>query len=247
MGKAPRPYRPRKAESDDAGRGAGDTRPPRSSRRDLAIGGDGRFLPDYPRPSVGDRYGELTVVGVETGPLGGLRAVVVQCSCGKSPHSVAASSLRKGATTRCPACAQRAIGRKRKEWFKYAEVCPDDMHRRRLCNRISASVNRCHNPRDRAYPNYGGRGISVHPPWREDRSLYLAHLVSLEGWDDPSLEVDRIDVDRGYEPGNIRFVTKRANRNNQRKIRDMQAEIDRLRECLRHCKCGAAQSLYDYF
>lgn len=214
-------------------------------RRDLAIGADGRYLPELPRPSIGDRIGELEVVGFNLGPRGGLRAVLVKCSCGNGPYGVDIHNVRRGATTRCNRCAKRKAGKWTKQWFGYADICPNEDHRRRLCNRISACLNRCHNPNDKGYQNYGGRGIEVYAPWRADRAQFLAHLVTLEGWDKPELELDRIDVNKGYEPGNLRFITKRANRNNVRKIRDLQQRIFELEEHLRHCQCGAAKSFHD--
>lgn len=231
--------------ADDRGlRRGDDAGPPGSDRRDLAIGEDGRFLPELPRPSIGDRKGELVVVGLDLGRRGGLLGVRVQCSCGRPPHTIHVSNWRRGASTRCNDCAKRSAGKWRKDWFRYADVCPDDAHRRRLCNRISACINRCHNPNDRGYPNYGGRGIRVHEAWRNDRAAFLGYLVTLEGWNDPTLELDRADVNCGYEPGNLRFVTRRANRRNQRSVRDLQHRVSELEARLRHCTCGAAQSVH---
>jgi hypothetical protein len=66
-------------------------------------------------------------------------------------------------------------------YFGYESILPDLYHRRRLLNRISACINRCRNPNDAAYKNYGGRGISVHPPWVADRKEYLRYLITLPG------------------------------------------------------------------
>jgi hypothetical protein len=73
-----------------------------------------------------------------------------------------------------------------------------------------------------------------------DRRAYLAYLITLPGWDDPSLELDRVDVDKGYERGNLRFITKRENRNNQRSVRELQQRVDELEARLRHLTGGTA-------
>lgn len=243
MGGASGPRVTREEADVVGGGGRDDRRSPRAMRRDLATGEDGQFLPELPRPSIGDRFGELEVVGLVLGPRGGLRGVRVRCSC-SAENTVQIGNLRRGASTRCNTCAKHASARWRKEWHRYADICPDASHRRRLCNRISACLNRCHNPNDKAFYNYGGRGICVHEPWRSDRPAFLRYLVGLPGWNAPELELDRIDVDRGYEPGNLRFIGRRANRNNVRRVRDLQARIDELERHFRHCTCGAAQSLH---
>lgn len=199
---------------------------------------NGTFEQKIPDPSVGDRFGELTVVG-STDTLDTRRMVSVQCSCGAEPHAVYIYNLRKGASTRCNTCAKKASGYCRKDYFKYADACPDDDHRRRLLNRLSACKNRCHNPKDAGYANYGARGIVVYEPWRSDKAAFLRYVLTLEGWDEPRLELDRIDVDKGYEPGNLRFITHRANSRNKRSVQDLQARCDALEARLRHCTCGA--------
>ena len=212
----------------------------------MEAGAGSRYKRKHALPGLGDRFGELTVTGFSKGPAGGTSALVwVQCACGAPPHQVYDYNLRKGYSTRCRVCARKVAGYHRKQFFAYADVVPDDAHRRRLLNRISACLNRCHNPNDRGYPNYGGRGIHVFAPWRKNRRAYLQHIVTLEGWNQPQLELDRIDVDKGYEPGNLRFVSRFVNAGNRRKVQLMQKRIDELEAWVRSCKCGAAQALHD--
>lgn len=218
-------------------------RSPYLDRNGMARGANGRLLRKLEPPSPGDRFGQLIVVGFRLGSAGGIKGVVVKCSCGADPHVVNISNLRGGRTTRCSTCAKRQSGHWIKSYFAYADIAPDDGHRRRLLNRISACINRCHNPNDSGYPNYGERGIHVHEPWRTDRRAFLQHLVTLDGWDNPKLELDREKVDRGYEPGNLRFVTREVNAGNRRKVRELQRRIAVLESCLRHCKCGAVKQV----
>lgn len=215
------------------------------NRANLETGARTRFKPKHPRPSVGDRFGEITVARIDEGPAGGLAAVWVVCSCGEGPYQVHISNLRAGKSTRCDKCAKRANGRWRKDYFAYADIVSDAAHRRRLLNRISACYGRCSNPRDAGWENYGGRGIKVFwPKGRDGRRAFLKYLTTLEGWDNPILELDRIDVDVGYAPGNLRFITKQANRNNQRTVRRLQRRIAELEARLRHCSCGTAESVH---
>ena len=73
---------------------------------------------------------------------------------------------------------------------------------------------RCENPRDRAYHNYGGRGITVCEEWR-DFSRFLADM----GMRPAGFQLDREDNDKGYCKENCRWVTAKVNRNNQRNNR----------------------------
>jgi hypothetical protein len=122
---------------------------------------------------------------------------------------------------------------------------PDDKHRTRLLDRLSAAITRCHNPSDRGYKHYGLRGISVHDEWRSDRSAFLCYVQTLDGWDNPKLDMDRANNNGNYEPGNIRFTTKKANAANRRRMEELEQRIRDLETRLRHCKCGAAMALHD--
>jgi hypothetical protein len=136
-------------------------------------------------------------------------------------------------------------------YYSYASAMQDDEHRRRLLNRFSSACGRCHNPKSKQFPAYGGRGIFVYAPWRKDRAEFLRYVQTLPGWDDPGLEMDREDCDRGYEPGNLRFVTRQVNALNKRKVNDKDQEILRLKceilglqQRLRSCECGAAPAVH---
>jgi len=221
----------------------------------LGGGGAGRFKRKHPPPGIGDRRGMLVVSGYLVPDGGGLQAVVVQCDCGRPEHRVAPYTFQAGRSTRCNACAKEATrSTRQKHYLHYAGACPDVEHRTRLLNRISAIHTRCTNPRSRQWAAYGGRGIRC---WWSDvygderfgtrsrtgklqtmrwRYEMLRYLVSLPGWDNPELEIDRIDNDRGYEPGNLRFSTRSDNSRNKRqvdllsaRIVELEAELSRLR------------------
>lgn len=86
----------------------------------------------------------------------------------------------------------------------------------KMYRRWQNMLRRCHNPQDRRYRDYGGRGIEVHPDWRTypqgfDEFLRYVGLPPFEG-----AQIDRIDNNKGYEPGNLRWVTPEANNQNRR-------------------------------
>lgn len=95
---------------------------------------------------------------------------------------------------------------------------------------------RCLNPADRAYHNYGGRGIRVCDDWLE----YPAFSVwaKANGYTD-DLQIDRIDNDWHYEPSNCRWTTHQQNQLNTRQNRLITAfgETKPLAEWLRDPRC----------
>jgi hypothetical protein len=72
---------------------------------------------------------------------------------------------------------------------------------------------RCSNPNHPLWQHYGGRGIRVCDEWNMSYDeFYEAMGDRPEGY-----TIDRIDNDRGYEPGNCRWVSMAVqNRNNRR-------------------------------
>lgn len=80
---------------------------------------------------------------------------------------------------------------------------------------IKAAIARCHNARNKDYADYGGRGIAVCDQWRGrgGRAAFMAHIGPK-----PTRHhvLDRIDNNRGYEPGNVRWVTWTEQNNNRR-------------------------------
>lgn len=77
----------------------------------------------------------------------------------------------------------------------------------------TAMVARCHNPHNPAWDYYGGRGITVCDRWRASFSDFWADMA--EGYE-PSLELDRIDNNQGYRPGNTRWATDAEQGRNKR-------------------------------
>ena len=193
-------------------------------------------------PGIGHRSGKLTVTGVVSRTGRGLTALIVKCDCGFPEYTVEGNNYKNFKTTRCNICAKQASGRKR--YWRYAEAMPEDDHRTRLLNRLAAAITRCHSTKDKNYQNYGARGIYVRDEWRTDRAAFLRYVRGLVGWDNATLEMDREDVNGGYDEGNIRFITRRENMLNKRRVGDLERRIAELEARVRHHELRAAQPLH---
>ena len=73
---------------------------------------------------------------------------------------------------------------------------------------------RCYNVKNKAYKNYGGRGIEVCDEWRYASKTFFDWALS-NGWQQ-GLELDRKDNNGNYCPSNCRFVTPMGNARNRR-------------------------------
>ena len=99
--------------------------------------------------------------------------------------------------------------RKRKQYAEMYRTTVDG-HLRHI---FSAMKQRCNDPGQKAYKNYGGRGVEVCFESADDFVNYVVNELQI---DPRNLQIDRIDNDGNYEPGNIRFVTRRENNENKR-------------------------------
>ena len=68
----------------------------------------------------------------------------------------------------------------------------------------------------KAYPNYGGRGITLALEWVHDVESFCSYIKSLPGSDDVTLSLDRVDNNGNYERGNLRWATKQTQSLNKR-------------------------------
>lgn len=86
----------------------------------------------------------------------------------------------------------------------------------RLKSRWENMKQRCNNPNNQGYKNYGGRGIKVCGRWHSFENFYADMGDCPEG-----LTLERKDNDGNYEPGNCRWATwKEQGKNKRRPVKN---------------------------
>lgn len=85
------------------------------------------------------------------------------------------------------------------------------MHNTPIYRVWEAMIQRCTNPNNARWADYGGRGITVADRWRDFVNFYADMGPRPDG-----LTLDRIDVNGNYEPGNCRWATYKEQRANVR-------------------------------
>lgn len=154
---------------------------------------------------VAMRFGKLTVMGVADSvrkPNGDtVRRWSVVCDCGVR-LVVNGASLRGGARKSC-GCGRRGVSRNRTHGRS------GDMGH--SAYKVWNSMRSRCTSGNKDYRHYGGRGISVCERWKSFTN-FLADM----GEAPPGMQIDRIDNDGNYEPGNCRWATPTQNLRNRR-------------------------------
>jgi len=103
--------------------------------------------------------------------------------------------------------------------------------RRRYFMVLSGMKNRCHNPNSPAYKDYGGRGITVCDEWRNSFELFYDYVSRLDHFNEAGRSLDRIDNNKGYCPGNVRWATAKEQANNKRKRKKRMKDDEQDQRC----------------
>lgn len=151
----------------------------------------------------GRRYGKWTVLGLS--PLrdnGGGRLWLCRCVCG-AEGAIRGTDLNRGTSKGC-GCAKGPTkithghtrgGKTSSEYYSWSHM-----------------IQRCTNPSNKSYTNYGGRGIDVCGEWLD----YNRFFADMGAKPSPKHTIERVDNDLGYSKDNCIWATNEVQVNNRR-------------------------------
>jgi hypothetical protein len=144
---------------------------------------------------AGRKFGRLTLLEVVGANRSRQRIWKCLCDCGRE-HRASQAHITKGKTTSCGCFRRERATRHNQcrtpEWFAY-------QHAKARCK-----------PTASKHEHYFDRGILFNFNSFEEFFIEIGLRPS------PKHSLDRVDNDRGYEPGNVRWATKTQQERNRR-------------------------------
>lgn len=162
---------------------------------------------------IGKKYNRLTIKKhAETINKNGKNRYMFwcECDCGNICKIIELAHLKrkKNATTSC-GCHKKKITRELN--------LIHGLSGHRLYYVWSSIKDKCNNPNNKDYRWYGLLGIKLHKDWMERPDLFIEYIEKTLGPCPEKHSLDRINVRKSYEPGNLRWATYRTQALNQRR------------------------------
>ena len=148
---------------------------------------------DCPTPTIGS----WTILSGL--PLRCSEKVQCRCKCGVEKLVFLNSILYRGNRS-CLSCAQKTHNLSANTHY----------------SRWKHMLSRCYDTADARYKDYGGRGITVCLAWRNGLEQFISDIGCPPSRE---AELDRVDNNGNYEPGNVRWASSTQNNRNSSRTR----------------------------
>ena len=148
----------------------------------------------------GQTLGDNNVIFLKDITLGSGRRALFKCHCGNE-FTTRLNSIKNNVTKGCG--CNRGIPPKH------------GLTNHPLYRKWDSIKQRCFNKNNKAYKNYGGRGITMYKLWINDPVLFIEDIKKL-GEKPEGFTLDRINNDGNYEPNNLRWADWKTQLNNKR-------------------------------
>jgi len=152
------------------------------------------------------RYGRLVALEPATPNKHGQSRWLCRCDCGNE-KIIDANPIRRGLVKSC-GCYRRERGSEQGKSMRKHGMWNTPEYR------VWVSMkDRCTNPNNRSWPDYGGRGIRVCRQWIRNFESFIADMGRRPS---PEHTLERIKNDEGYRPENCCWATRTEQQRNTR-------------------------------
>jgi hypothetical protein len=124
------------------------------------------------------------------------RQFICKCFCGKE-FKTTLSNLNSGNTKSC-GCIKKINNKIKSIYQTWKDI-----------------KQRCYNPNNKDFKNYGYRGIKLYSEWINNYNLFQEWILSNIGDRPLGLTLDRINNNGNYEPNNLRWATSSQQQKNK--------------------------------
>ena len=151
---------------------------------------------------TGKKFGSFLILRRDKNHAPGIVSWICKCECGEI-KSIRGGNLKNGKCS-CAKCGDEIGMGNRSHGMSDSPTYIS----------WSRMKNRCQNKNDDSYYKYGGRGIKVCKRW-----MKFENFLEDMGERPEGMSIDRIEGDKGYEPGNCRWATAVEQARNTRRNR----------------------------